>query len=524
MAYAERRGNYWRVRYKRPDGTFDSASGFESKTEALDFGEEQEVDIRRNVWQDPHAGALSLADWINQWWGSQDLSPRTVDRYDYLIRHHLLPNFGARPLNTFIDHGEIVAWEKRTAGRGFAWRTAKDARSLLSLLLSDARPRIQVNVAARPNGRGRRSGRRRRGARTPQRAWGTPLEVLLTAERAAALTGRDDDFVLVVTLGWTAMRWGEVIGLQPAAVRPDSVCVDYQLGELKGAFELAPPKDDSYRNDDPVTCGPVDLPPFLSELLMEQAGKARRCICRSRSCGGDRYLFLGPRGGHYGRSTFNRRQWHPAVDGAYPKEGGKRPRPARPVLVDVSAGFPGVPVLPAWPYADGPDWSPPRGHGRTRLDQPDVDASKVPCPRCGAPIGGPCRSRTGRPTADHRGRVAAAAGEWTRARALASWLPIKALVPHGTRHSHKVWMIEDGIPEVAQEDRLGHQMEGISGTYAHVSDAMRDQIKQALQRRWETALDARAKLGPTSPVGVLNELLAARATPSTEDDLPILSH
>jgi integrase len=27
---------------------------------------------------------------------------------------------------------------------------------------------------------------------------------------------------------------------------------------------------------------------------------------------------------------------------------------------------------------------------------------------------------------------------------------------HGLRHSHKTWMIADGVPEVAQSRRLGH--------------------------------------------------------------------
>jgi hypothetical protein len=49
-------------------------------------------------------------------------------------------------------------------------------------------------------------------------------------------------------------------------------------------------------------------------------------------------------------------------------------------------------------------------------------------------------------------------------------------------------MIEDGIPEVAQAERLGHQIPGVRGIYSHVSDAMREQIVTALQTRWERSL------------------------------------
>jgi integrase len=82
------------------------------------------------------------------------------------------------------------------------------------------------------------------------------------------------------------------------------------------------------------------------------------------------------------------------------------------------------------------------------------------------------------------------------------------LVPHGLRHGHKTWMIEDDIPEVLQHDRLGHEMDGIKSTYSHVSQSMRENLKRVLQTRWEAALDERAKLSPRSPVGVLDELLA----------------
>jgi len=33
------------------------------------------------------------------------------------------------------------------------------------------------------------------------------------AERAALLTGREDDFTMVVTIAYTGPRWGEIIGL-----------------------------------------------------------------------------------------------------------------------------------------------------------------------------------------------------------------------------------------------------------------------------------------------------------------------
>lgn len=69
-------------------------------------------------------------------------------------------------------------------------------------------------------------------------------------------------------------------------------------------------------------------------------------------------------------------------------------------------------------------------------------------------------------------------------------------------------MAEDGIPEILAEQRLGHQVPGMRGLYAHASDRMRDELKAALQTRWEDSLRARATLDPHLPVPLLDQLLA----------------
>ena len=69
-------------------------------------------------------------------------------------------------------------------------------------------------------------------------------------------------------------------------------------------------------------------------------------------------------------------------------------------------------------------------------------------------------------------------------------------------------MAEDGIPEILAEQRLGHEVPGMRGLYTHVSERMRDELKPALQARWEESLRARAAISPHSPVPLLDELLA----------------
>jgi hypothetical protein len=82
------------------------------------------------------------------------------------------------------------------------------------------------------------------------------------------------------------------------------------------------------------------------------------------------------------------------------------------------------------------------------------------------------------------------------------------LTSHGLRHSHKTWIAEDGIPGILAEQRLGHQVPGMRGLYAHASDRMRDDLMQALQARWQESLKDRAAIYDHSPVPLLDELLA----------------
>ncbi len=52
---------------------------------------------------------------------------------------------------------------------------------------------------------------------------------------------------------------------------------------------------------------------------------------------------------------------------------------------------------------------------------------------------------------------------------------------HNTRHSHKTWLIEDDIPEIAQARRLGHHLPGIRGVYSHVTPVMTARITNSLE-------------------------------------------
>jgi integrase len=401
MASAERHGKGWRVTYKDPSGQRIRESGFRTKDNALRHGRRQELAVEDGVWVDPRRAITCFGDYLKTWLIAQDLELNTTTTYRSLIRNQIEPTFGSWAIGD-IDQTAVKAWIKGLHGAGFSESTVRSARGLLHTIFEDAvtDKLVALNPARLPRRRGKVAGR----AETPASLWAEPEQVLAIARRMPELTHREDEYVMVLTMAYTGMRWGEVIGLEREQCQPlgrKELRVEWQLSEVDGRFyRLAPKGGGSARRS-------IRVPDFLNELLTDQVERARPCETDSCGCGNRAYLFFGPEGAHPRRSNFSRRYWRPACDGIpeadrqKPRTGRRGPRPKRK-----------------------PDWE------------------------------------------------AIAPG----------------LTPHDLRHSHKTWMIEDGTPEVAQAERLGHQIPGVRGIYSHVSDAMREQIVTALQARWERSV------------------------------------
>jgi integrase len=73
---------------------------------------------------------------------------------------------------------------------------------------------------------------------------------------------------------------------------------------------------------------------------------------------------------------------------------------------------------------------------------------------------------------------------------------------HDLRHTHKTWLIEDGVPEVAQCKRMGHKLGGDRGIYSHVTQPMIDALLAGLQARWERSIVTSTDLGALTTYGV----------------------
>ena len=113
-----------------------------------------------------------------------------------------------------------------------------------------------------------------------------------------------------------------------------------------------------------------------------------------------------------------------------------------------------------------------------------------------------------------------------------SWAPLIAgLTPHGLRHGHQTAMRRDRVPRVLRRDRLGHGASGdIADHYTHIDDEMIEEMLTRQTQRWQTAVEARARIDetrgaePRSAVPALDEWLAPFRERGGESSSHLRSH
>lgn len=362
MAWAEKRGSTWRVRYERDDGTLGSENGFTTKSAAVARAGEIDADRRRDTFVDPRAGQVSLADWVAVWREGLHAGAMTRATYESHLRTHILPRFGTVALNA-ITRMAVKTWANQL--RTFrSERTVVDVVRLLSMVLNEAveEQLITINPCRRL-----RLGKHH----APERPTATAEQVLAIAERTTPA-----EYALIVTAAYTGMRWGELAGLRRPNLHLDTgtIHIDAETGalhELSGNLTLGPPKTAASVRD-------IALPDFLIDLLAAHL-----------DADDHEHVFTSRQGALLRRGGFRRRVWLPAV-----------------------AGTPAEGIGPI--------------HPRLHF--------------------------------------------------------------HDLRHTHKTWLIEDGIPEIAQAQRLGHAVEGVSGIYSHVTDPVIRRLVRGLESRWRRTL------------------------------------
>lgn len=391
MAHAEKRGKFWRGRYKKPDGKWGSISRddegqrFRTERSAEVFAAGLETDVRRKAFVDPRGGRATVAEWAELWLRSIDVDHLSDRDYRSRLRAVILPRWGDVAIGD-ITTIAYSTWMNDLRDEGRSLNSLRGISSVFRIMLDDA-----VASKVRPDNPipTRRSARR--GKHKPVQAdevvIATPRQALLVARNAGDLRGLSH-YVMVLSIAYAAMRIGEVAGLCREDLmlkdtgRGARILLSRQSQYVRGKPALVGPKYSSARE--------LVIPPFLAELLQQLLDSHR-----------SEFVFCAPKGGRLlVGGDFYSDTWRPVVDGraAIPSSRGHRARPAvRPVL------------------------------------------------------------------------------------------GVAGMVPHGLRHSHKVWLDETGHPRVAVEERMGHKLPGVEGTYSHTTLSMELKIAESLQSLWESS-------------------------------------
>jgi integrase len=302
LAYTEKRGKSWRVRWllpePGPDGKprYDSKSGFPTKSAAKKHGEDQESDIRNKRWVDPARGSIHLTDYYNQWLPAQDHAPSTGEFYDSLFRNHLLPRWGGTEIRE-ISPFDVDRMEKELRAARSA-STADGVMTLLRMLMEDAVWDKRLSSSpVRP--------KRRRGkveASTAREGIAVDLETVEAIRKRLPAP----EALLVLTAAFTGMRWGEAIGMRRKYLSLDGTVASYFLDAKDGAVHENNKGERSYGPTKTRKERTVELPGFLALQLAEhlEAMPKRR-----------QELFVDQANELHRRSNFRRRLWRPACDG-----------------------------------------------------------------------------------------------------------------------------------------------------------------------------------------------------------------
>ena len=507
MGYAQKvpspKGAYYLARYRQADGKlgtvkdeFGKSTHYERKTDARKAANDAEADVRAGRLKDAAKadGELTFGQWANTWYAAQRLAPSTMDNYRRHLElilctfeeSHLRPHLGILP-------PDVQAWKQHLRDDGYSDGSIGTFLGTFRVCLSDAVPGIiPFNPAASDDkaGRGKRGvARAAAGRAAAEKVITTVLGGILVAERMAVLAGRDDEFILTVTLQHAGLRLGEGIGLEACYAGPGNIRVEWQLSQVGGSLIRAIPKDGSR--------GDVTVPYFLSDLLGYLRGHRPPAPC---ACHGLAYLFAGPGvsrtrgqgGGVTVRDVAAAAAVGPETAWAALADDGRVPQAVRARVRDAAREL-------GWVTGSAPldlDW-----HWRHSAFERLLAASASGWwPGAG-------KKSPEHPvwlTGDWPG---AAVVRYSAKRAGWCWLPVaRGLTPHGLRHSMRTWMEESGVPHVLAEAQLRHEQAGID-VYRHVTDGMRAEYRGKLQEAWDEALQRRGELSAGSPVRVVDALL-----------------
>jgi Phage integrase, N-terminal SAM-like domain len=132
------RSGRWQARYTGPDGLVRPAPHtFERRRDAEVWLAKTHADIARDDWMDPDGGWIPLQEYATGWVRDHALGARTRERYEDLLRLHIDPYIGGRPLVS-IKEANVRQWRQELLGLGVGPPTVAKSYRLLRAIMDTA--------------------------------------------------------------------------------------------------------------------------------------------------------------------------------------------------------------------------------------------------------------------------------------------------------------------------------------------------------------------------------------------------
>lgn len=288
----------FQARYQGPDGKDRPAPDtFANKTDAEVWLARKEIEIRDGAWIDPGLGKTIFATYADGWVRDRMLKPRTEGLYVALLKNHLLPAFGNRPIGE-IREPEVRRWHKErlTAGsvssRPFGPVTVAKAYRLLHAVMT----------TAADDGLIRRNPCRIKGAGQEDSPERPVVPVASLVDLLDRIPVRYRAMLLLAT--FASLRFGELAALR----RGD---IDLERCDVRVVRSLVQMDDGRLIDAEPKSRAGRRLVSFPREISPELRWHLDRFVDPAN----DSLVFVGPKGGRLRRQNF-RSIWVKARDEA----------------------------------------------------------------------------------------------------------------------------------------------------------------------------------------------------------------
>lgn len=298
----------WQAGYTDRAGfNHNAPATFRTKSDADAWLASIQTDMKRGEWVDPRPGQDTFATWAERWVAANThLAPRTREGYDSILRYHVLPALGRRPVAA-LSHHHVQVFVSNMSRDGAAPGTVRNAYHVVKGVLDSVvrSGGLKVNPA--------------KGVTLPrtdrvEKVFLTAAQVEALAEAIAnpqARTGTYPEYGLLVRFAaYTGLRAAEIVGLRAGrvdllrgTVRVVETAVVVNGGRI---VERQPTKNRQQRT--------VVMPRFLVDALAAHLG--------ARAADPEALVFTAPDGGPFRHNAWYRSHFEEAV-----RQAGLNPAP-----------------------------------------------------------------------------------------------------------------------------------------------------------------------------------------------------